>query len=112
MNSILLQINVWKIKLLCIIINEAQKIAFAGVGNPIKFTDCLVSTLNLASLNPEKTGISMAINRINISLYSISRIGVSIIKRESFSMLKAIKPGTNPKLIKSAKESSSFPISE
>ena len=31
--------------------------AFAGVGKPIKFSLCLISTLNLASLNPENTAI-------------------------------------------------------
>ena len=36
--------------------------AFAGVGKPIKFSLCLISTLNLASLNPENTAIISGMN--------------------------------------------------
>ena len=35
--------------------------AFAGVGNPIKLSVCLVSILNFASRNAENTGIRNAI---------------------------------------------------
>ena len=35
---------------------EAIRIAFAGVGRPIKFSVWRVSTLNLASLSIENTG--------------------------------------------------------
>jgi hypothetical protein len=38
-----------------------MSIAFAGVGRPIKLSDCRVSVLNFASLNAEKTGIKKAI---------------------------------------------------
>jgi hypothetical protein len=45
----------------CIIIGkEAINKEFAGVGRPIKFSDCLVSILNFASLNPENTAIRKA----------------------------------------------------
>jgi hypothetical protein len=37
-----------------------MKMAFAGVGNPIKEDVCRVSILNLANLNAEKTGIRKA----------------------------------------------------
>lgn len=39
---------------------DAINMAFAGVGKPIKFSDCRVSILNLASLNAEKTAIRNA----------------------------------------------------
>ena len=41
--------------------NDAMRIAFAGVGKPIKLSAWRVSVLNLASLSAEKTDIKKAI---------------------------------------------------
>ena len=43
-----------------IIGREAIKSPFAGVGNPIKFSDCRVSILNLARRKAENTAIKKA----------------------------------------------------
>lgn len=40
--------------------NAQKKIVLAGVGTPMKDSDCLVSMLNFANLNIEKNGISKA----------------------------------------------------
>ena len=46
----------------CSIINGRDEInnAFAGVGSPIKFSDCLTSMLNLASLRAENIAMIKA----------------------------------------------------
>ena len=41
--------------------NEPQIIAHAGVGRPMKFSVCLSSTLNFASLTPESTAMMSGI---------------------------------------------------
>ena len=43
----------------------AKNKVIAGVGRPIKESDCLVSKLNLANLNKANTGISKAKKGIN-----------------------------------------------
>ena len=44
--------------ILQIVANDPQSMAQAGVARPIKFSLCLSSTLNLASLRAEKTTMS------------------------------------------------------
>lgn len=43
--------------------NDVSIIAFAGVGSPLKLSDWLESTLNIASLIAEKTEIKIAIQK-------------------------------------------------
>ena len=40
--------------------SAVMKIAFAGVGSPLKESDCVSSRLKIANLNAEQTAISMA----------------------------------------------------
>lgn len=59
--------NMYGEKLLCSLMmigKEAMRIAFAGVGRPIKLSACRVSTLNFASRNAENTGIAKAMKLI------------------------------------------------
>ena len=81
--------------------NEPQSIAAAGVARPINEYFWAESRLNLASLIAENTTIIKGMNVINPT-----STPNSIISRCS------IVAGNKPKLIRSAKESSSFPISE
>ena len=96
--------------------NEAQKIAFAGVGNPINDSLWRVSTLNFASRKPEKTGINNTVDKNKICselrLKLKSEISETPKNKPVFIRLKAMAAGAIPKLIRSASESNSFPISE
>lgn len=63
-------------KLYVCVINgkDAINMALAGVGTPIKDSDCRVSILNLANRMAEKTGINKAINTIGFVLSSTFEI--------------------------------------
>ena len=76
--------------------------AFAGVGNPIKEFDCLVSILNFANRMAEKTGIVKAIQ----TKQALFNVKVACIK------MNIIAPGATPNVTMSANESSCLPISE
>ena len=80
--------------------NPAQKIAFAGVGNPIKEDVCRSSKLKIAKRNAEKMGIRNAAKHT----YSFMPLAD---KSEN-----TIAPGATPKLTTSANESNSFPNGE
>lgn len=47
---------------------EITQSALAGVGTPLKLSDCLGSTLNLDKRKAEKTGINNGIRRIGLAL--------------------------------------------
>ena len=54
----------------------AIKMAFAGVGNPLKFFTCSGSRLNFASLNAEKT----ATRKAAVQNHRFSESGIHIVK--------------------------------
>lgn len=87
------------------------RIALAGVGSPIKLDDCLVSTLNFASLNAENSTITKGINDMRKGADESVERPLSPVRNISY-LFSARTAGTIPKLIKSAKESSSLPIGE
>ena len=83
------------------------------MGIPVNERLCPVSTLNFASLNAEDTGMSRGrnISTVSVVVKSSSRISFSP-KSIFFISIWANAPGAIPKLITSANESSSLPISE
>lgn len=80
--------------------NEVRNIAFAGVGNPINESVCLVSTLNLAKRNADKTAIMRA-------MYASQ-----LMSEEESIQRYMTNAGNTPKLTMSASESSSLPIDD
>jgi len=80
----------------------------AGVGKPLKDVVCDVSILNLASLRAAHTGITEGIIIAIIN----KPISPEVIGNEADINWLIINPGATPKLITSARESSSFPNSE
>jgi hypothetical protein len=89
-------------RLLVATTNDAQKIAFAGVGKPIKIALCRSSMLNFANRNAEKTAMRNA-EKLK-KCHSTGKL--------SCITEKTIAEGATPKLTMSAKESSSLPIGE
>ena len=80
----------------------------AGVGKPIKELVCLSSILNLASLSAENTAIINA----KYGMYGWKIVNDSGKRVYLLSKIKTATDGATPKLISSASESNSFPISE
>src|ERR1700712_3167209 len=83
---------------------KASRIAWGGVGKPIKLSAWRVSLLNLASLSMENTAIRNAA-KFNQEL-TLGTWGVC--KNSSYRMAA----GKTPKLTMSASESRSLPIPE
>ena len=85
------------------------KMVMAGVGTPMKESDCLVSRLNLANRTAEATVI---INGKCPNMMEVISVGL----RENGGLdkhsLQPISPGTKPKDTMSAMESNSLPKSE
>lgn len=77
----------------------SQKRALAGVGNPMKESVCLSSRLNFANRYAENTAITKGM-KFHHSTTSF------------FNSMNAINEGASPKLITSARESSSLPMGE
>src|SRR3546814_11694145 len=75
----------------------------AGVGRPIKLVFCRSSTLKRARRSAENT-----VKRKAAKTHSLPDCG----KSPGCNNLKTTNPGTSPKLIISANESSSFPIGD
>ena len=80
---------------------EQMNRAAAGVGMPMKDSACLSSTLNLARRRAEQSTISKGHSEMT-EIYPCT--GSRILYR--------IIAGASPKLVRSAKESSSLPIAE
>lgn len=83
---------------------------FAGVGKPIKLFDCLVSILNLANLNPDRTVIKKPTSgqKFRDSITELKSNNSSASRMALYTII----PGTKPKETISAKESNCFPSSE
>ncbi len=85
--------------------------AFAGVGNPINESVCLVSILNFANLSAENTAIMNADNAINQPIVYISVENPCAATADN-NIINRIEAGATPKLTASANESNSLPILE
>ena len=81
-------------------ISDPHQSAQAGVARPRKFSLCLSSTLNFASLRAAKTAKMRGI------------YATKPVTPPSTSLLCIIIAGRRPKLMQSARESSSLPIGE
>src|SRR5690625_4843213 len=94
------------------------RIAFAGVGNPIKEEVCRESILNFANLYPEAKVIVNPIKAITgksnskAGIFSQRKKTPSVsAEKDLFSNCTITIPGANPLVIKSAKESNCNPNS-
>ena len=87
--------------------------AFAGLGNPLKSSDCFLSILNLASLKAENITIRNADsikNKID-NLKEVKPEKIELFININLFNWNIKMEGRSPKLITSAKLSSCFPNS-
>lgn len=96
-------------------VSEAHSKALAGVGRPIKLTLCRVSRLNLARRSAEKAAIKYAVKgryAAMAGMVSGQLAGQVVAVSSSRSMANTMVAGAMPKVMSSARESSSLPMGE